>query len=520
MPLWLVQVFEAGKSLKTLLIRPNLCKDNVLPFMPLNIFVLGSYIKKTSDVIVWDFPMKYGMPLTKENYLHIFERFKNDVLSEEPDIVGISCTSCDEYYPTLRIARAVKEVLPSTTVIVGGYHASSCGEEMLKESKDIDCITVGEGEEPLRRIVQNKLDKKPILQDVLGVLTLKGNILFRTDSVFTEVNDLPFLDVDLMQFARPYPIIAVELSRGCPFKCNFCQESLIKGRSWRAKSPERAVREIEYLRENLGHESFFFNDPLFGANEKWMVELCTGICEKNIDIDWFAMVRVSFKKETLDVMNKSGAYSLFFGLESGSQEMLRLLDKVPGAQDYTGYLKTAEQVLINTVQAGILPVVGIIVGYPGENKKTMQETLNYLKNVFKECKKLSGKGFWVDPMYYLPLPKTGAAELLDFYEEKFGTKVIDINWWKQDFPFVNYFRTVVVIPSREISLKDLEKHKKTLKEVRYLTEEGYKLSFWSSCQTKKMQKLRQDMMKGDNFNSKRFLELALQNWENIKSMTK
>jgi len=199
---------------------------------------------------------------------------------------------------------------------------------------------------------------------------------------------------------------------------------------------------------------------------------------------------------------------------------LRLLDKVPGAQDYTGFLKTAEQVLINTARVGILPVTGIIVGYPGESKKTMDETRNYLKNVIKECKKQSDIGFWVDPMFYLPLPKTRAVELLDFYKEKFGTKIIDINWWKRDFPFVNYFHSISVIPSREVSLKDLEKHKKALNEMSYLTDRSYRLSYWSSSQAPKMQRLRQDMMKGDSFDAKGFLKLALQNWESIKSNLK
>ncbi len=204
--------------LKTLLIRPNLCKENILLFMPLNIFVLGSYIKGISDVTIWDISMRYGMPLTNDNYLKIFEKFKDDIVSEEPDLIGISCTSCDEYYPTIRIARAVKEVLPEASVVVGGYHAASCGEEMLRESKDIDCIILGEGEEPLRRILQNKIDNKSMLQDVPGVLALKSEGLFRTDTMFTDVNQLPFLDMDFMDSVRKYPIISVELSRGCPYK--------------------------------------------------------------------------------------------------------------------------------------------------------------------------------------------------------------------------------------------------------------------------------------------------------------
>lgn len=73
--------------MKTLLIRPSLCKGSVVD-MPLSTLVIGSYIKKISDVIVWDFPLKYGIPLAKENYFNIFERFKDDLASEEPDVVG------------------------------------------------------------------------------------------------------------------------------------------------------------------------------------------------------------------------------------------------------------------------------------------------------------------------------------------------------------------------------------------------------------------------------------------------
>lgn len=503
--------------MKTLLIRPNLCRYNLLSIMPLNIFVLGSYIKQFSEVSVWDLSMKYGIPLTEENYLRIFERFKVDITSEEPDLVGISCTSCDEYYPTKRIAQAVKEVLPSTSVVVGGYHASSCAEELLLECKDIDCIVHGEGELAIRKLVENKIDETPILQGVPGIVTLKGETMYKTDSIMVDVNDLPLLDLDFVDLARQYPIVAAELSRGCPFKCNFCQESMIRGRQWRVKNPKRALEEIKYLREHVRHESFFFNDPLFGADEKWTLKLCEGIWEEKMDIDWFAMVRLSLKKGTIDAMSKAGAYSLFYGLESGSQEMLRLQDKVPGAQDYTSFLNTARRVLVDTVQAGILPVVGIIVGYPGETKETMKETLNYIKTVSKECRKVSRIGFWIDPMYYLPLGKTGAMDLLDVYTKRFGTRITDTNWWKRDFPFVNYFETAVVIPSKNVSLKDIEEHKKRLNKMTYFTEESYRLSFWNSCQSSNIKELQRNMMKGDSFNTKAFLELALQNWNNIKT---
>jgi len=158
-----------GKIMKTLLIRPSLSKESLLD-MPLNILVLGSYIRKISDVLVWDFFARYGIPLTRENYLSISERFKDDIASEEPDVVGISCTSGDEYVSTLRAAHAVKEVLPSATVTVGGYHASSCAEEMLLESKDLDCIVVGKGEECAPAVPGNACRQAIIEKQRSGIL--------------------------------------------------------------------------------------------------------------------------------------------------------------------------------------------------------------------------------------------------------------------------------------------------------------------------------------------------------------
>jgi len=462
--------------------------------------------------------MKYGIPLTKENYLHIFERFKDDLVSEEPDIVGVSCTSGDEYVPTLRVARAVKEVLPSATVVVGGYHASSCAEEMLMESKDLDCVVVGEGEEPLRRIVQNRIDKKPILQDVPGILVFNDNNFFRTNPIYLDLNDISFVDVELVEYADAYPSVSVELSRGCPFKCNFCQgPSIPHRRIWRGKNPKQAVEEIEYLTETSGNNYFLFYDPLFGADEKWVMEICRKISQRNLDIKWFAMVRVKLKKETLDMMSKAGAYALFYGLESGSPEILTLMDKVPGAKDYTDYLKRAKRTFLDSVELGIIPVIGVIIGYPGENKKTLQDTKYYIKGVVEECEKISDTGLGIDPMFYLPLPKSQGFKLLEFYEKEFGTKIIVSKWWKQDFPFFNYFQDISVIPSRNVTLDDLERQKSFLSNMSRYTEKSYRRSFWCYCNAPEIQSLRRRMQHAQNYELRQFTKIALTEWKNLRA---
>lgn len=501
--------------MKTLLIRPSLCIGSVMD-MPLNILVLGSYIKRISDVIVWDFPIKYGIPLTKENYLKTFERFKDDLMSEEPDVVGVSCTSGDEYVPTLRVARAVKEVLPRATVIAGGYHASSCAEEMLMESKDLDCVVIGEGEESLRKIVQNRLEKKQILQDVPGILAFNGGSLFRTDPVCIDINKIPMIEAKLVEYPDAYPSIAVEFSRGCPFRCNFCQgPSIPDKRIWRARSPERAVMEVKYLADNFGTNYFFFYDPLFGANDAWTREICKEISQRSLDIKWFAMVRVALKKETLLMMREAGAYTLFYGLESGSQKILTLMDKVPGAKDYTDYLENAKQTIADSVELGIIPIIGMIIGYPGENRNTMEETRHYLKGVIKECRARASETAWgIDPMFYLPLPKSQGYERLETYKKEFGTKLIIDRWWKKDFPFFNYFRDKSAFPSTDVTLDDLEDQRRFLFGMSHYTEKSSKNSFWCYCHTnrRELQSLRRMAQSSGSYQVRNFSKSALAKW--------
>ena len=119
-------------------------------------------------------------------------------------------------------------------------------------------------------------------------------------------------------------------------------------------------------------------------------------------------------------------------------------------------------------------------------------------------------------MFYLPLPKSKGYGLLDHYEKMFGTRTLIKEWWRQDFPFVSYFSTVSVIPSKDVTVEDLRRQKNGLSNMSHFTKKSYKSSFWCYCNSPRARSLRQRMMRGENFKPQNFLNVALSEWKDPK----
>jgi radical SAM superfamily enzyme YgiQ (UPF0313 family) len=167
----------------------------------------------------------------------------------QPGGVGISCGFTTDVYSTLRIARLVKDDLPSTTVFVGGHHASLIPGDFLFPGSPVDAVVIGEGEWAGLELV-DALEGKRDLATVPAVATLanmNGGVLHRAHS--NNLDELPLPDRTLTRrYRRRYhhafdtPSACVETSRGCPFDCNFCSIWVFYQRRARRRSPERIVR--------------------------------------------------------------------------------------------------------------------------------------------------------------------------------------------------------------------------------------------------------------------------------------
>src|SRR3989304_5119136 len=339
-------------------------------FPPLGLAYLAAVLEQNDfEVRIMD------CPVCEMNH----EKLKADLASFEPTLVGIA--SMTATIPSaLKSARVAKEACPDAKVIMGGPHATFADTEILAEEAAVDLVVRGEGEETLLELAQNspKLDR-------LG--EIKG-ITFRENDQIVKTPDGPFIQT-LAELPRPaYKYLPIEkyrihgrkflpimTSRGCPFQCSFCVASQMFGAKFRARSPKNVVDELEWLRDEYEAEGVSFHDDTLTLDRKRILDICDEIIERKIRLAWGCQTRVDqVSREVLSKMRKAGCNEVSFGVESGCQRILDAVHKRVSIQQCENAIKWAKD-------EGLFVAVSTIVGYPGETKETMKQTLDLIHRI-------------------------------------------------------------------------------------------------------------------------------------------
>lgn len=296
--------------------------------------------------------------------------FEEEVKKQKPDLIGIGGMT-----PIIdNTIKAIKICRPHTsTIVVGGPHLAVHKQGFFHECPQADVGILGEGEESFKLLVK-RIENKKDFWDVPGVV---GPEKWNSPQKGVEnLDSLPFparhlLDHNLYRYAL-WPgkrITTMITSRGCPYKCIFCDKSIF-GSQWRARSPENVVNELEMVVKEFGVHSIIIYDDLFTLKKQRVIEICQGILGKGLKIEWKCEGRVDrVDEEMLKWMKKAGCTYIAYGVESGNEHGLDYLQK--GIN-----LSQIRQAFKLTRQAGIKPMAYFILGIPVE---TFKESLNTIK---------------------------------------------------------------------------------------------------------------------------------------------
>ncbi len=271
---------------------------------------------------------------------------------------------------------------PASFIIGGGPHPSASREKTLEEL-DMDLVALGESEIGIVDIIKT-IEANGDFSKLLGVIyrDAHGKIIKTADRPFIEnLDDLPIPDpgdfpMDKYFALKGYREMSVYTSRGCPYRCTFCQPILVSlfGPKVRYQSPKKVVDTIEYLVKKFKLDSFVFTDDTFAFHQERVVEICQEIITRKIPIFWRCQTRVNLSRRTLEWMKRAGCIFVAFGVESGSQKILDNVNKMATVQQ-------AVDVFKNCKELGILTHAYLMVGNLGESKETVQETINLIKTI-------------------------------------------------------------------------------------------------------------------------------------------
>ncbi len=298
-----------------------------------------------------------------------------------PDIIGISSTTL-AIGNANALAAAVKRQFPSIITVVGGPHATAIPVETLEHFSALDIAVVGEGEETIVELLAAFHNNTP-LASVSGIVYREGNVLHTTGrrQLISNLDILPFPAWDLLEgFPEKYlpapfkvrnlPAATLVTSRGCPNSCIFCDRSVF-GTACHAFSAEYIVKQMADLHQRYGIREFSFEDDTFITFKKRLTSICLQLLSLKLNVTWTCLGRVNhITAENLALMRRAGCWQISFGIESGSQKILDIVNK--GIT-----LAQVRQAVRLCRDAGIKAKGFFIMGHPGETAETLRKSRDF-----------------------------------------------------------------------------------------------------------------------------------------------
>lgn len=240
-------------------------------------------------------------------------------------------------------------------ILVGGPHTTVTQDF----PEVVDYVVIGEAEK--------------VICDIIDGASWVDERFIRTKRLTSEeLNDLPFQPWDIFA-SLPYdlscpwidanPVFTMNTSRGCPFNCSFCSSDTLWNGKHTKFGAERMVDEIKFLVDNYGAKGIYFREDNFTIDSKRLMRFCDLIEKEGIDITWACETRVSnLKRSTIRRMANVGCGAFYFGIESGSPKILKMVNKKINVKQIESVIKTSKEF-------GIRSYCSLVTGLPGETKK-------------------------------------------------------------------------------------------------------------------------------------------------------
>lgn len=338
---------------------------------PLGLLYLAGYVERFSDhrVEVLDAQVEELS----------YEALQQEVVYRRPDVVGLTAMTFT-LIDVIKTAKLVKSVNPLTPVVLGGPHVHLYPQETL-DIAEVDYLVLGEGEVTFAQLLAR-------IGDPEGLAKVKG-IAFRSNgrtvntgirALADDLDSLPFPARHLTPYekyssviAKRAPITTMFTSRGCPYKCIFCDRPHL-GKQFRARSAKNVVDEMEEC-VNMGIREFLVYDDTFTIQRQRVLDVCDEIIRRKLDIGWDIRARVNTVDENmLRKLRHANCERIHYGVEAGTDRVLKILQKGITVEQ-------ARRAFRLTTKAGISTLAYFMVGSPTETREEVMETIRFAKSL-------------------------------------------------------------------------------------------------------------------------------------------
>ncbi|MDD4526657.1 MAG: radical SAM protein [Candidatus Margulisbacteria bacterium] len=378
------------------------------PILDLNISLFNDLFKDSEDVLVLKNQIIYR---DHDQYVEVISRVINEwlrwqakyvelareyVCNNKPEwlalmqnqleqclplsqVIGLSLTyhqrnDVSQFWMTLAIATWIKQISPKTIVILGGSLVNHLEpKEILHLCKSIDMILLKESEESFVQVIQEKpwsdipnavyRTKKEVLQTCLA------------DNLLRDLDYLPSTEgIVFTSYLTPEPVISLLIKRGCPWgKCSFCSGHLSYFGHHPNENWDNVQSRLVWLRENKINYIYWGDQMLMVAELKKLANL---VKRHHPQLKWafMAMPNASLTLEVLSEIAAAGCSWITWGVESGSAKVLHAMNKPVQPE-------VARENIIAAYSAGIVSIVLMMYGFPGETPIDLEESKSFLQSI-------------------------------------------------------------------------------------------------------------------------------------------
>lgn len=301
-----------------------------------------------------------------------FKRFINKTKPKFVVSQVITSTATND----LRVFKIAKKVGAVTMSM--GPHVTELYKETFKECPELDLIMMGEPEITFKELIENLISSKKSvnLKNIMGIAFKKRNkiVLTKKRKFINNLDDLPIPRQDLLPLDKYiYPFMAskftfVMASRGCPYPCIFCRQPIMWEGKTRVRSAESVMKELRLLKK-IGVKNFLFHSDTFTIKKDVVIKLCKMMVKEKLNLKWGCNSRVdTVDAEMLRWMKKAGCWMIAYGIESGSDKVLKKNKKEATVADAVKFVNLTHQI-------GIKVYGYFIIGLLGETRDTIKETI-------------------------------------------------------------------------------------------------------------------------------------------------
>jgi len=329
-------------------------------FPPIGVMYVAAYLKEYShhEVIIID---AIAEKINYEGLQKIFSEVK-------PNIVGITSFTYT-FYDVLKTAQLAKKTNPTVHVCIGGPHTFLFPDETMRHP-EVDSMIIGDGEIAFKELI-DRIETGKKFEGINGVVVYRnGDKIVRVGETkyIGDLDSLPFPAIDLLDFKKYYStfgrsssMATICSSRGCPFKCTYCQ---VPDKKYRMRSTENIIDEMLFYYDK-GIRDFYFFDDMFNITSRRVISISEKILESRMknNITWLFRGRVdNISADMLRIARMAGCKQILFGVEDYTDGGLKKIKKMIT-------IKQAFQSVELAKKYGIETSTNWILGFPHHKSK-------------------------------------------------------------------------------------------------------------------------------------------------------